>query len=100
MNGDEYIDQSALALQPWFCWSQRHFRCRLPPFAAITPLPAAPNHISLLAYTCWLCRSVPTFSWDVAIRVIECVCFAVRQGVAGPSGLLSLCLALYARACV
>ena len=57
MNGDEYLDQSALTLQPWFCWSQRYFRCRLPPFAAITPLPAARNHISLLAYTCCLCRA-------------------------------------------
>ena len=74
MNGDEYLDQSALTLQPWFCWSQRYFRCRLPPFAAIAPLPAARNHISLLAYTCCLSNSVPTFSWDVAIRAIECVC--------------------------
>ena len=73
VNGDEYLDQSALALQPWFCWSQRYFRCRLPPFAAITPLPAVRNHISLLAFTCCFCRSVPTFSWDVAIRAIECV---------------------------
>ena len=99
MNGDEYLDQSALALQPWFCWSQRYFRCRLPPFAAIAPLPAARNHISLLAYTCCLSNSVPTFSWDVAIRAIECVCLAVREGVAGLSGLLSLCLTLYVRAC-
>ena len=76
-----------------------YFRCRLPPFAAITPLPAARNHISLLAYTCCLCRSVPTFIWDVAIRAIECVCLAVREGVAGLSGLLSLCLTLYVRAC-
>ena len=59
-----------------------YFCCRLPPFVAITPLPAARNYISLLAYTCCLCRSVPTFSWDVAIRASECVCLAVRQGVA------------------
>ena len=100
MNGDEYLDQSTLALQHWFCWSQRYFRCRLPPFAAITPLPTARNHISLLAYTCCLRRSVPTFSWVVAIRAIECVCLAVREVVAGLSGLLSICLALYVRACV
>ena len=100
MNGDEYVDQSALALHPWFCWSQRYFRCRLPPFAAVTPLPAARDHISLLAYTCCLCRSVPIFGWDVTTRAIECVCLAVREGVAGLSELLSLCLAWYVRTCV
>ena len=73
MNGDEY-----LALEPWFCWSHTYLRCRLPPFATINPLPAARNHISLLAYTCCLCRSVPTFSWDVAIRAIECTRYVDR----------------------
>ena len=100
MNGDEYLDQSALALQPWFRWSQRYFRCRLPPFAAITPLPAARTHISLLAYTCCLCRSVPTFRrMSPSARSSVCV-WPYGRASRDCQGFLSFSLALYVRACV